>query len=195
MRNIKKRPFVPVSGIVRQEILSISDYPSRNSVGKDSPKESSESKEKVCHPFVLISTVIAVLFSVPIKMDTKNRRIVCPPRTVYDMRNSDRAVPALLTLRYNHGMSAESLDLRSPLQFLKGVGTQRAEILQRIGIHKASDLLFYFPRDYQDMTERREIDQLEEGNKVQTVVGYNGATNGRVRYFPALRRLQSLHNI
>ena len=59
-------------------------------------------------------------------------------------------------------MSTASLDLRSPVQFLKGVGTQRAEILERIGIHKASDLLFYFPRDYQDMTERREIEQLLE---------------------------------
>ena len=75
-------------------------------------------------------------------------------------------------------MSIESLDLRSPVQYLKGVGTQRAEILNRIGIRRASDLLFYFPRDYQDMTERREIDQLEEGNhltgtpcKVQTVIG------------------------
>jgi len=54
-------------------------------------------------------------------------------------------------------MSAESFDLRSPIQFLKGVGTQRAEILNRIGLRKVSDLLFYFPRDYQDMTERREI--------------------------------------
>jgi len=68
-------------------------------------------------------------------------------------------------------MSAESFDLRSPIQYLKGVGTQRAEILKRIGIHRAADLLFYFPRDYQDMTERREIDQLEEGNKLQTIVG------------------------
>ena len=68
-------------------------------------------------------------------------------------------------------MSIESLDLRSPVQYLKGVGTQRAEILNRIGIRRASDLLFYFPRDYQDMTERREIDQLEEGNKTQTVIG------------------------
>ena len=68
-------------------------------------------------------------------------------------------------------MSADSFDLRSPVQYLKGVGTQRAEILQRIGIHRVSDLLFYFPRDYQDMTERREIGQLEEGNKLQTIVG------------------------
>jgi ATP-dependent DNA helicase RecG len=48
---------------------------------------------------------------------------------------------------YNNTMLSESLDLRSPLQFLKGVGTQRAEILERIGLRKASDLLFYFPRE------------------------------------------------
>ena len=68
-------------------------------------------------------------------------------------------------------MSHDSLDLRSPVQYLKGVGTQRAEILNRIGLRKVADLLFYFPRDYQDMTERREIDQLEEGNQLQTIVG------------------------
>ena len=66
-------------------------------------------------------------------------------------------------------MSTESLDIRSSVQYLKGVGTQQAEILNRIGIRRASDLLFYFPRDYQDMTERREIDQLEENNQLQTV--------------------------
>jgi len=68
-------------------------------------------------------------------------------------------------------MSTESLDLRSPVQYLKGVGTQRAEILNRIGIRRVSDLLFYFPRDYQDMTERREFSQLEENNQPQTVIG------------------------
>ena len=72
-------------------------------------------------------------------------------------------------VRYNTAMSIESLDLRSPVQYLKGVGTQRAEILNRIGIRRASDLLFYFPRDYQDMTERREFSQLEENNQLQTV--------------------------
>ena len=73
-------------------------------------------------------------------------------------------------------MSAESFDLRSPVLYLKGVGPQRAETLHRIGIKRVSDLLFYFPRDYQDMTERREIHELEEaskqsGGKLQTIVG------------------------
>ncbi|MDR1271335.1 MAG: ATP-dependent DNA helicase RecG [Planctomycetaceae bacterium] len=68
-------------------------------------------------------------------------------------------------------MSEEILDLRSQVQYLKGVGTQRAEILKRIGIIRAADLLFYFPRDYQDMTERREIDQLQEDRTLQTIIG------------------------
>ncbi|MDR1140984.1 MAG: ATP-dependent DNA helicase RecG [Planctomycetaceae bacterium] len=68
-------------------------------------------------------------------------------------------------------MSEEIPDLRSQVQYLKGVGTQRAEILKRIGIIRAADLLFYFPRDYQDMTERREINQLQEDRTLQTIIG------------------------
>ncbi len=68
-------------------------------------------------------------------------------------------------------MSQEQTDpLRTPVTYLKGVGPQRAEHLNRIGLWRAFDLLFYFPRDYQDMTDRREPDQLEE-NKLQTVMG------------------------
>ncbi|MDR3181843.1 MAG: ATP-dependent DNA helicase RecG [Planctomycetaceae bacterium] len=68
-------------------------------------------------------------------------------------------------------MSAAPPDLRQSVAYLKGVGPQRAEILNRIGLHRAADLLFYFPRDYQDMTEKREIEQLEESGQIQTVVG------------------------
>jgi ATP-dependent DNA helicase RecG len=43
-------------------------------------------------------------------------------------------------------------------------------MLHRLGLDRASDVLFFFPRDYEDLTDRREIDNLEEG-KVQTVRG------------------------
>ena len=52
---------------------------------------------------------------------------------------------------------------------LKGVGPERAELL-RLGLHTARDVLFFFPRDYQDLTDQREVDQLEEG-KLQSVRG------------------------
>jgi ATP-dependent DNA helicase RecG len=49
------------------------------------------------------------------------------------------------------------------VQFLKGVGPRRAERLGRLGLHTARDVLFFFPRDYQDLTDLRPIKQLEEG--------------------------------
>jgi len=53
--------------------------------------------------------------------------------------------------------------LATPAQYLKGVGPQKAELLARLDLHYARDLLFFFPRAYQDMSELREIDQFEEG--------------------------------
>jgi ATP-dependent DNA helicase RecG len=60
--------------------------------------------------------------------------------------------------------------LATPVQYLKGVGPQRAELLAKLDLHYAADVLFFFPRAYQNMSELREIDQLEEG-KLASVVG------------------------
>jgi ATP-dependent DNA helicase RecG len=56
------------------------------------------------------------------------------------------------------------------VQFLKGVGPQRGELLARLGLHTALDVLFFFARDYEDLTNRRAIADLEEGT-LQTVLG------------------------
>jgi len=55
------------------------------------------------------------------------------------------------------------IDLSTPVQFLKGCGEARAELLARLGVHVVRDLLFFFPRDYQDLTDLRAITELEEG--------------------------------
>ena len=60
--------------------------------------------------------------------------------------------------------------LSTPAQYLRGVGPQRAELLARLGLFAAKDLLFFFPRSYEDLTDRRDVVNLEEG-KIQTVVG------------------------
>src|ERR1700681_3927159 len=62
-----------------------------------------------------------------------------------------------------------SVELGTPVQFLKGCGAQRAELLARLGIATARDLLFFFPRDYQDLTDLRSLDQLEEGPLVSVL--------------------------
>lgn len=64
-------------------------------------------------------------------------------------------------------MSASTTNSRQRLatevQYLKGVGPERAPLLNRIGIKTAMDVLFRFPRTYQDMSMVCPIAELEEG--------------------------------
>jgi ATP-dependent DNA helicase RecG len=60
--------------------------------------------------------------------------------------------------------------LATAVEFVRGVGPQRAELLARLDIRTAGDLIFFFPRDYEDLTDRREISDLVEEH-VQTVRG------------------------
>ena len=55
-----------------------------------------------------------------------------------------------------------SEDLFTPVQFLKGVGPHRAELLGKLGLHTVADILFFFPRDYQDYSQLVEISDLQE---------------------------------
>jgi len=52
------------------------------------------------------------------------------------------------------------LDLNTPVQFLKGVGPKAAVKLTRLGIETIRDLLFYYPRNYQDYTLYQSIATL-----------------------------------
>ncbi len=61
-------------------------------------------------------------------------------------------------------------DLQQSVQFLKGVGSARAELLAKLGINTIADLLFHFPRYYDDLTDVRGIDHLSAG-QLQTVHG------------------------
>ena len=53
--------------------------------------------------------------------------------------------------------------LATPVQFLKGVGSENAQRLDWLGVRTARDVLFLFPRDYQDLSDLRTIADLEEG--------------------------------
>ncbi|WP_339909396.1 ATP-dependent DNA helicase RecG [Symmachiella dynata] len=60
--------------------------------------------------------------------------------------------------------------LQTPVQFLKGVGPARAELLEKLDVRTAEDVLFDLPRDYLDLTVVKPVAELEEG-QVQTVRG------------------------
>ena len=56
--------------------------------------------------------------------------------------------------------------LDEPIETLSGIGPKRAALLANLGIATVRDLLFHFPRDYQD---RRHITPIAEVNEGDTV--------------------------
>ncbi len=68
--------------------------------------------------------------------------------------------------------------LATPVEFVRGVGPQRAELLHRLDIRTASDLIFFFPRDYEDLTDYRDVADLDEEN-IQTIRGQVVEIDGR----------------
>ncbi|MDP1563259.1 MAG: ATP-dependent DNA helicase RecG [Pirellulaceae bacterium] len=61
-------------------------------------------------------------------------------------------------------------DLLRPLQYVAGVGPDRALLLEKLQLRTVADVLFYFPRTYEDLTTTARIDQLVDGVE-STVVG------------------------
>src|SRR4051794_25573068 len=60
--------------------------------------------------------------------------------------------------------------LLQPVTALPGVTRRRAELLANLGIKSVGDLLFHFPRSYDDLSDVRGLDALEAG-ELQTVTG------------------------
>jgi ATP-dependent DNA helicase RecG len=58
-----------------------------------------------------------------------------------------------------------SLDLQTPLQFLKGVGPRKASDLKRAGLVTVEDLLYRLPFRYDDRSHMQPIASLRPGNK------------------------------
>ena len=62
--------------------------------------------------------------------------------------------------------------LQTPIDYLKGVGPNRADLLRReIGIHTYQDLLNFFPNRYLDKTRFYKINELQRNSSEVQVVG------------------------
>ncbi len=75
--------------------------------------------------------------------------------------------------RRNAGRTAGQgppVTLTTPVQFLKGVGERRAELMMRLGIRVAGDLLWHVPHRYEDASTLTPIATVQPGMDV-TVMG------------------------
>ncbi|MAB48814.1 MAG: ATP-dependent DNA helicase RecG [Flavobacteriaceae bacterium] len=65
-----------------------------------------------------------------------------------------------------------SVNLQTPIDYLKGVGPNRADLLRsELGIHTYQDLINLFPNRYIDRTKYYKINQLQRNNAEVQVIG------------------------
>ncbi|WP_058486340.1 ATP-dependent DNA helicase RecG [Defluviitalea phaphyphila] len=61
------------------------------------------------------------------------------------------------------------MDLSHPVEVVKGVGEQTLKKLNKLGIYTVEDLLYHFPRSYEDRSKIIKISQIEY-NKTNTIL-------------------------
>lgn len=67
-------------------------------------------------------------------------------------------------------------DLNQSVQYIKGVGPARAELLNKLGIFTLNDIITYFPRTYEDRSNFKKIGELINGETAT----FKGVVTSRV---------------
>ncbi len=57
------------------------------------------------------------------------------------------------------------IDLKQNVQYVKGVGPNKAKLLHNIGVNTLEDLITYFPRTHEDRSKPKEIASLVDGEE------------------------------
>jgi len=70
----------------------------------------------------------------------------------------------------------QTINLSTPVQFLKGVGPARAKVFAQLGVETVGDLLEYFPRDWVFAPQPIKINQMQPEQSV-TIVGLVESTD------------------
>ncbi len=63
----------------------------------------------------------------------------------------------------------EPAGLKAPVTAIRGVGAKQAERLARLGIRTIRDILYFFPRRYDDYSSLKPINRLEYGEEVTII--------------------------
>jgi ATP-dependent DNA helicase RecG len=63
-------------------------------------------------------------------------------------------------------MSDDAHGLEAPVSVIRGVGEKQGAHLVKLGVHKIKDLLYLFPRRYDDYSKLKTINQLQYGEEV-----------------------------
>ena len=105
------------------------------------------------------------------KVERKERPGDQRPRQDKSIHNQTQHRPASPT-RSTPPLTVEgkSAALSAPITVLPGVGPRHGQTLTRLGLHTLGDMLYYFPRRYDDYTQLKTISRLFYGEET-TVIG------------------------
>lgn len=82
------------------------------------------------------------------------------------------------------------IDLKQSVQYIKGVGPQRAALLRKLNIYTLEDLITYFPRDYEDRSKPKKISQLVDGEEALIeVIAISKISEVRIRKNMVIEKL------
>jgi ATP-dependent DNA helicase RecG len=71
--------------------------------------------------------------------------------------------------------------LNAPVTVLPGVGPKHGKTLERLGLETLEDMLYFFPRRYDDYSQLKPINRLEYGEQVTIIGTVQSASNRKVR--------------
>jgi ATP-dependent DNA helicase RecG len=81
----------------------------------------------------------------------------------------------------NRTYSGANIGLNAPLTVLDGIGKHHALTLQSLGLRNLGDLLYYFPRRYDDYSQMKPINRLQYGDELSILASVYSCTSRPVR--------------
>ena len=113
----------------------------------------------------------------PVQPSVPSRREKAAPEGPQETKPSGSTSDSRPSTR-NRDQSGDQVSLTSPVTVLRGISDVRQERLARLGIRVIKDLLYHFPRRYDDFGQLKTINRLALGDEV-TVVGIVRETKTR----------------
>ncbi|MCD4672138.1 MAG: ATP-dependent DNA helicase RecG, partial [Anaerolineaceae bacterium] len=76
---------------------------------------------------------------------------------------------------------SERVALNAPLTTLSGIGKRYAQTFSKLGLNTLVDLLYYFPRRYDDYSKLKPINRLEYGDELTVLATVQSSSSRKIR--------------
>jgi ATP-dependent DNA helicase RecG len=130
---------------------------------------------------------LRVVKDFPVKKKTKRRKNIPPNSLQFDFNQEKEAEKKQVIAKKDKAKVIKKQQVKNkeekarvekgkdnfwhqPIKYVKGVGDYWSKRLKRLEIEELKDLLYYFPRDYNDWSQTKKIRELRTGENV-TVQG------------------------